>query len=76
MKQTTTLHVKPTKRASRILKKRYPRSDHAQAHNQVIENSNEYNLPLCIGVINCEKASDTVEHFAIFEALKKKTNVK
>ena len=44
------------------------------ALNQIIEKSNEYNLPLCIGFINYEKAFDTVEHFAIFEALRK-TNV-
>ena len=42
--------------------------------NQIIEKSNEYNLPLCIGFIDYEKAFDTVEHFAIFEALRK-TNV-
>ena len=45
-----------------------------QALNQIIEKSNEYNLPLCIGFIDYEKAFDTVEHFAIFEALRK-TNV-
>ena len=33
-----------------------------------------YNPPLCIGFIDCEKAFDTVEHFAIFEAIRK-TNV-
>ena len=33
--------------------------------------SNEYNLPLCIGFIDYEKAFDTVEHFAIFEELRK-----
>ena len=42
-----------------------------QALNQIIEKSNEYNLPLCIGFIDYEKAFDTVEHFAIFEALRK-----
>ena len=45
-----------------------------QALNQIIEKSNECNLPLCIGFIDYEKAFDTVEHFAIFEALSK-TNV-
>ena len=39
--------------------------------NQIIEKSNEYNLPLYIGFIDYEKAFDTVEHFAIFEALRK-----
>ena len=55
-------------------RKGYSTTDHLQALNQIIEKSNEYNLPLCIGFIAYEKAFDTVEHFAIFEALRK-TNV-
>ena len=43
--------------------------------NQVIEKCNEFNLPLCVGYIDYEKAFDSVEHFAIFEALRK-INVK
>ncbi|GFN93010.1 endonuclease-reverse transcriptase [Plakobranchus ocellatus] len=39
--------------------------------NQVIEKSNEYNLPLCVGFIDYEKAFDSVEHFAIYDALRK-----
>ena len=54
--------------------KGYSTTDHLQALNQTMEKSNEYNLPLCIGFIDYEKAFDTVEHFAIFEALRK-TNV-
>ena len=38
-----------------------------------LEKSNEYNS-LCIGFIDYEKAFDTVEHFAIFEALRKTLN--
>ncbi|GFN75298.1 endonuclease-reverse transcriptase [Plakobranchus ocellatus] len=41
------------------------------SRDQVIEKSNEYNLPLCVGFINYEKAFDSVEHFAIFDALRK-----
>ena len=55
-------------------RKGYSATDHLQALNQMIEKLNEYNLPLCIGFIDYEKAFDTVEHFAIFEALRK-TNV-
>ena len=55
-------------------RKGYSTTDHLQALNQIIEKSNEYNLPLRIGFIDYEKAFDTVEHFAIFEALRK-TNV-
>ena len=51
--------------------KGYSTTDHLQALNQIIEKSNEYNLPLCIGFIDYEKAFDTIEHFAIFEALRK-----
>ena len=55
-------------------RKGYSTTDHLQALNQIIEKSNVYNLPLCIGFIDYEQAFDTVEHFAIFEALRK-TNV-
>ena len=55
-------------------RKNYSTTDHLQALNQTIEKSNEYNLPLYIGFIDYKKAFDTVEHFAIFEALRK-TNV-
>ena len=54
-------------------RKGYSTTDHLQALNQIIEKSNKYNLPLCIGFIDYEKAFDTVEHFAIFEALRKLT---
>ena len=52
-------------------RKGYSTSDHLQALNQIIEKSNEHILPLCIGFIDYEKAFDTVEDFAIFEALRK-----
>ena len=55
-------------------RKGYSTTDHLQALNQIIEKSFEYNLPLCIGFIDYEKAFDTLEHFAIFEALRK-TNI-
>ena len=52
-------------------RKGYSTTGHLQALNQIIEKSNEHNLPLCIGFIDYEKAFDTVEHFTIFEALRK-----
>ena len=55
-------------------RKGYSTTDHLQALNQIIEKSNEYKLPLCRSFIDYEKAFDAVEHFAIFEALRK-TNV-
>ena len=61
-------------REQACFRKGYSTTDHLQALNQITEKSNEYNLPLCIGFIDYEKAFDIVEHFAIFEALRK-TNV-
>ena len=55
-------------------RKGYSTTDYLQVLNQIIEKSNEYNLPLYIAFIDYEKAFDTIEHFAIFEALRK-TNV-
>ena len=52
-------------------RKGYSTTDHIYTLNQVIEKSNEYNLPLCVGFIDYEKAFDSIEHFAIFEALRK-----
>ena len=49
----------------------YSTRDHLQALNQVIEKCNEHNMTLCIGFIDYEKAFDSVEHFAIFDALRK-----
>ena len=52
-------------------RKKYSTVDHLQALNQVIEKSEEYQLPLAIGFIDYEKAFDSIEHFSIFEALRK-----
>ncbi|GFS06184.1 endonuclease-reverse transcriptase [Elysia marginata] len=40
--------------------------------SQKIEKLNEYNLQLCLGLIDYEKTFDSVEHFAIFDALRRK----
>ena len=50
------------------------KQDLLQAVDQITEKSNEYNIPLCRGFINYEKAFGTEEQFAIFEALRK-TNI-
>ena len=52
-------------------RKKYSTVDHLQALNQVTEKSEEYQLPLVIGFIDYEKAFDSIEHFSIFEALRK-----
>ena len=41
-----------------------------QAINQIIEKTNEYNLPLCIGFVDFEKAFDSIEHPAMFRSLR------
>ena len=53
-----------------VSEKGFSTTDHLQALNQITEKSNEYNLPLCIGFIDYGNAFGTVEHFAIFEALR------
>ena len=52
-------------------RKKYSTVDHLQALNQVIEKSEEYQVPLVIGFIDYEKAFDSIEHFSIFEVLRK-----
>ena len=51
-------------------RKGYSTVDHLQTINQLIEKCNEFNRPLCIGYIDYEKAFDSIEHKAIFKALK------
>jgi len=69
-------------RIKRVLDKNQPReqagfregystTDHLQALNQLIEKANEYQLKLCIGYIDYEKAFDSVEHDNLFAALRK-----
>ena len=44
--------------------------DHLQTINQLIEKCNEFKRPLCTGYIDYEKAFDSIEHEAIFKALR------
>ena len=52
-------------------RRKFSTIDNIYTLNQFIEKANEYNLHLCVGFIDYEKAFDSVEHFAIFEALRK-----
>ncbi|GFR69759.1 endonuclease-reverse transcriptase [Elysia marginata] len=52
-------------------RKAFSTTDHMHTLSQIIEKSNEYNLQLCLGFIDYKKAFDSVEHFAIFDALRK-----
>ena len=51
-------------------RKGYSTVDHLQTFNQLIEKCNEFNRPLCIGYIDYEKAFDSIQHKAIFKALR------
>ena len=39
----------------------YSKMDHLQAINQLIEKSNEYQLDLCLGFVDYQKAFDSIE---------------
>ena len=52
-------------------RERFSTTDHLQALGQLIEKANEYQLKLCVGFIDYEKAFDSVEHQDLFLALRK-----
>ena len=53
-------------------RKGYSTVDHLQTINQLTEKCNEFKRPLCIGYIDYGKAFDSIEHEAIFKALRSK----
>ena len=52
-------------------RKGFSTRDHLQSLNITIEKCNEFNKPLCVCFIDYEKAFDSVEHFSVFNALRK-----
>ena len=48
----------------------YSTTDHLQSVNQLIGKSNEYQLNLCLGFIDYQKAFDSIEHIDMFDALR------
>ncbi len=46
-------------------------TDHLHAINQLIEKACEYQLQLCLGFVDYQKAFDSVEHADMFKALRK-----
>ena len=44
--------------------------DHIHVLREVIERTNEYQMPLCVGFIDYEKALDSAESTAVIKALK------
>ena len=51
-------------------RKGYSTVDHLQTINELTEKCNKFNIPLCFGYIDYEKAFDSIEHKAIFKALR------
>ena len=51
-------------------RKGYSTVDHLQTINQPTEKCNEFKRPRCIGYIDYEKAFHSIEHKAIFKALR------
>ena len=44
--------------------------DHLHAVTQVLEKTTEYNIPLYMAFVNYAKAFDSIQHGAVFEALR------
>ena len=45
--------------------------DHLHTINQILETAEEYKIPICMAFIDYEKAFDSIEHTAVFQALEK-----
>ena len=45
-------------------------TDHLHTVTQVLEKTTEYNIPLYMAFIDYEKAFDSIQHRAVFEALR------
>ena len=67
MKGSWTKINQESKLASEV--DRYSTCDHLQVIAQIVEKSNEYQMPLCLGFVDYEKAFDSVEYQGIIEAL-------
>ncbi|GFN76870.1 reverse transcriptase [Plakobranchus ocellatus] len=63
--------MKTKQEGRQVLEKNFSATDHLQALNQLIEKCHEYNLSLCLGFIDCEKAFNPVEHAAMVQAFRK-----
>ncbi|KAI8438500.1 hypothetical protein MSG28_010984 [Choristoneura fumiferana] len=52
-------------------RKGYSTVDHIHALRQVIQKTEEYNLPLCLAFVDYEKAFDSIETWAVLQALQR-----
>ena len=59
----------PSEQAS--FRKGYSTIDHIHTLRQVIQKTEEYNLPLCLAFVDYEKAFDSVETWAVLESLQR-----
>ncbi|KAJ4437195.1 hypothetical protein ANN_17330 [Periplaneta americana] len=53
----------------------YSTVDHLQTINQVIEKTDEFNIPLYLAFIDFKKAFDSVEHSCVLQALKREGQI-
>ena len=44
-------------------------TDHLQVITQLVEKSNEYNLPMCLAFVDHKKAFDPIEHAQVMESI-------
>ena len=51
-------------------RKGFSTTDHIQVLTQLIEKTNEYEVPMCFAFIDYEKAFDSVEHLGIISAVR------
>ena len=49
----------------------YGTTDHIHTLRQIIQKTEEYNQPLCIGFVDYEKAFDSIETWAILNSLQR-----
>ncbi|XP_063539716.1 uncharacterized protein LOC134748833 [Cydia strobilella] len=52
-------------------RKGYSTVDHIHALRQVIQKTEEYNLPLCLAFVDYEKAFDSIETWAVLQSLQR-----
>ncbi|CAH2092277.1 unnamed protein product [Euphydryas editha] len=52
-------------------RKGYSTIDHIHTLRQVIQKTEEYNLPLCVAYVDYEKAFDSIETWAVLESLQR-----
>ena len=57
-------------REQTVFRKDYSATDHLQTNNQLIEKGTDFNRPFCIGCIDHENAFGSIEHEAIFKAVR------